>query len=62
MLSCNYARPETSMHARHFVFAVRVGTEWYQGIGKTTREAKFNAAAYALSKMKAILPGEKVKQ
>lgn len=66
-------RKATSMHAPYFVMEVVLTGMWFdmvdgkaqmfngpkrfQGIGKTTREAKFKAANNALAKLKSMMPG-----
>ena len=66
-------REATSMHVKAFVMEVHLTGTWsemvdgavrkatetrkYDGIGKSTREAKFAAATAALSKLKEHIPG-----
>ena len=65
-------RVATSMHAAHYVIEVTITGTWYgmdngkptkyigpkrfQGIGKTTRDAKFKAANNALAKLQNQMP------
>ena len=69
-------RPASSMHPPYFVVEVSLSGVWtdlvdgkpqskfkakvFQGIGKTTREAKFKAASASLQKLRDIMPGLKV--
>ena len=66
-------RPATSAASSSYVYSVSLKGEWtelvngqvkrtvgerdYEGVGRTTRDAKFSAATYAFTKLKEYLPG-----